>query len=63
MAGQASAPHPPPRLCQGRSGADPDTDVLQSIARIKVSPFLPHTGEVRGFVFDVGNGRLTEVVR
>jgi carbonic anhydrase len=42
---------------------DPDTDVLQSIARIKASPFIPHTDEVRGFVFDVGNGRLTEVVR
>jgi carbonic anhydrase len=42
---------------------DPDTDVLQSIARIKASPFIPHTDEVRGFVFDVANGRLTEVVR
>ena len=42
---------------------DLDTDVLQSIARIKNSPFVPHTDEVRGFVFDVGNGRLTEVVR
>ena len=42
---------------------DLDTDVLQSVARIKASPFIPHTGEVRGFVFDVGNGRLTEVVR
>ena len=42
---------------------DPDTDVLQSVARIKASPFIPHTDEVRGFVFDVGNGRLTEVVR
>ncbi|HEY3953098.1 MAG TPA: carbonic anhydrase [Streptosporangiaceae bacterium] len=42
---------------------DPDTDVLQSIARIKASPFIPHTDEVRGFVFDVATGRLTEVVR
>jgi carbonic anhydrase len=42
---------------------DPDTDVLQSIARLKASPFIPHTDEVRGFVFDVATGRLTEVVR
>jgi carbonic anhydrase len=42
---------------------DADTDVLQSIARIKASPFIPHTDEVRGFVFDVATGRLTEVVR
>ena len=42
---------------------DLDTDVLQSIARIKASPFIPNTDEVRGFVFDVANGRLTEVVK
>jgi carbonic anhydrase len=42
---------------------DLDTDVLQSIARIKASPFIPHTDEVRGFVFDVATGRLTEVKR
>jgi carbonic anhydrase len=42
---------------------DLDTDVLQSIARIKASPFIPHTDEVRGFVFDVATGRLTEVVK
>ena len=42
---------------------DLDTDVLQSIARIKASPFIPHTDEVRGFVFNVATGRLTEVVK
>jgi carbonic anhydrase len=42
---------------------DLDTDVLQSIARIKASPFIPHTDEVRGFVFDVATGRLREVKR
>jgi carbonic anhydrase len=42
---------------------DLDTDVLQSIARIKASPFIPHTDEVRGFVFDVATGKLTEVVK
>jgi carbonic anhydrase len=40
---------------------DVDRDVLQSIARIKTSPFIPHTEEVRGFVFDVATGRLREV--
>jgi carbonic anhydrase len=40
---------------------DLDEDVRQSIARIKVSPFIPHTDDVRGFVFDVATGRLNEV--
>jgi carbonic anhydrase len=40
---------------------DLDGDVLQSIRRIKSSPFIPHTEDVRGFVFDVATGRLTEV--
>ncbi len=40
---------------------DLDTDVRQSIARIKASPFVPHTDAVRGFVFDVQTGRLREV--
>ena len=40
---------------------DLDTDVRQSIARIKVSPFIPHTDDVRGFVFDIATGRLREV--
>jgi carbonic anhydrase len=40
---------------------DLDEDVRQSIARIKASPFIPHTDQVRGFVFDVATGRLNEV--
>jgi len=40
---------------------DLDTDVRQSIARIKASPFVPHRDAVRGFVFDVATGRLIEV--
>jgi carbonic anhydrase len=40
---------------------DLDEDVRQSIARIKASPFVPHTDAVRGFVFDVATGRLREV--
>jgi carbonic anhydrase len=41
--------------------ADLENDVRQSIARIKASPFLPHTDAVRGFVYEVENGRLREV--
>jgi carbonic anhydrase len=41
---------------------DLDDDVVQSIARIKASPFIPHTEAVRGFVFDVTTGALTEVL-
>ncbi len=36
-------------------------DVRQSIARIKASPFIPHTDQVRGFIFDVATGQLDEV--
>jgi carbonic anhydrase len=44
------------------SFADLDEDVRQSIARIKASPFIPRQESVRGFVYDVGTGRLREVV-
>jgi carbonic anhydrase len=40
---------------------DLDQDVRQSINRIKASPFIPHKGSVRGFVFDVATGKLSEV--
>jgi carbonic anhydrase len=40
---------------------DPDEDVRQSIARIKASPFIPRKDSVRGFVYDVTGGTLTEV--
>jgi carbonic anhydrase len=40
---------------------DIEEDVRQSIARIKASPFIPHTGAVRGFVYEVETGRLREV--
>lgn len=43
------------------SFTDLDEDVRQSIARIKASPFVPHTESVRGFVFDVATGLLREV--
>jgi carbonic anhydrase len=44
------------------SFTDLDTDVRQSVNRIKASPFIPHTDQVRGFVFDVATGKLNEVV-
>jgi carbonic anhydrase len=40
---------------------DLDADVRQSIARIKASPFIPHKESVRGFIYDVKSGSLTEV--
>jgi carbonic anhydrase len=40
---------------------DLDEDVRQSIGRIKASPFIPHTDNVRGFVYHVENGQLREV--
>jgi carbonic anhydrase len=43
------------------SFSDLDEDVRQSIRRIKASPFVPHTDDVRGFVFDVATGKLREV--
>ena len=41
--------------------SDLEVDVKQSIARIKQSPFIPHTDSVRGFIFDVATGLLNEV--
>ena len=40
---------------------DPAEDVVQSIRRIRNSPFVPHKDAVRGFVYDVKTGRLNEV--
>ncbi|MFS4097587.1 beta-class carbonic anhydrase [Streptomyces sp. AF1A] len=40
---------------------DVDQDVRQSMQRVRTSPFLLHTDNVRGFVFDVRTGRLREV--
>ncbi len=41
---------------------DLEEDVHRSIARIMGSPFIPNKGSVRGFVYDVHDGTLTEVV-
>jgi carbonic anhydrase len=41
--------------------SDPGTDVRSGIAKIRESPFIPHTDRVRGFVYDVHSGALDEV--
>lgn len=43
------------------SFGDLDTDIRQSVARIRSNPFLIHRDAVRGFVFDVHSGELREV--
>ena len=40
---------------------DVDQDVRQSMQRVRTSPFLMHTDDVRGFVFDVKTGLLREI--
>lgn len=40
---------------------DPYADVRQSIQRLLLTPFLPHKDHIRGFVYDVADGRLHEV--
>ena len=44
-------------------GTFPDTeqDVRDSLAAVRDCPFLVHTDGVRGFVYDVDTGSLTEV--
>jgi carbonic anhydrase len=40
---------------------DLDEDVRQSIRRIEASPFVTKHESLRGFIFDVANGKLNEV--
>ena len=40
---------------------DLEEDVRESVRRIRESPFLPSTENVRGFVYEVETGRLREV--
>jgi carbonic anhydrase len=40
---------------------DLEEDLRQSIQRIKTNPFIPHTDQIRGFIFDVATGKLHEV--
>jgi carbonic anhydrase len=41
---------------------DLEADVRDGIERIRRSPFIPKTNSVRGFVYDVHSGALTEVL-
>ena len=43
------------------SFADPHADVLQSIKRLQMTPFIPHEDHIRGFVYNVTSGLLEEV--
>ena len=43
------------------SFTDPYVDVSQSIQRLHLTPFLPFKDNIRGFVYDVTDGRLHEV--
>jgi len=45
------------------SFADEFEDVLQSLRRVTSSPFIPLRDSVRGFVFDVATGELSEVTQ
>jgi carbonic anhydrase len=51
------------RRPEWHSGAfqDLETSVRDSITQVVESPFIPHTGSVRGFVYEVETGRLREV--
>jgi carbonic anhydrase len=40
---------------------DPYDDVRQSINRLQLSPFVAHKDHIRGFVYDVTDGKLNEV--
>ncbi|HYC82551.1 MAG TPA: carbonic anhydrase [Solirubrobacterales bacterium] len=44
------------------SFSDVDADLRQSVLRVRRSPFLLHRDGVRGFVYDVDDGRLRELV-
>ena len=44
------------------SSADPHADVLQSIKRLQIAPFIPHKDHIRGFVYNVTSGLLEEVI-
>ena len=43
------------------SFADPHADVLRSIKRLQMTPFIPHKDHIRRFVYNVTSGLLEEV--
>lgn len=43
------------------SFSDPHADVLQSMRRLRATPFITHKDHIRGFVYNVATGLLEEV--
>ena len=41
--------------------ADTEEDLRMSMRRVRTSPFIPFTDQVRGFIYDVTTGRLAEM--
>ena len=41
--------------------ADTEEDLRMSMRRVRTSPFIPYTDQVRGFIYDVTTGKLGEV--
>ncbi len=41
--------------------SDLEQDVRDGIARIKASPFIPHTDAIRGFIYEIETGNLREI--
>ena len=46
-----------------RAFTDLEEDVRESIRRLRESPFIPRKHSIRGFVYDVTTGRLSEVTQ
>ena len=44
-----------------KSFRDPAADVKQSLARIAANPLIPHKDSVRGYVYSMTEGTLTEI--
>ena len=45
------------------AGGSPGIALRDAIARIRESPFIPHSDKVRGFVYEVETGVLREVAQ
>lgn len=60
IAGLTEAAGEPPTWPVG-AFEDLEADVRASVATLQASPYLPNTGQISGFVFEVATGRLREV--
>ena len=57
---QADSGMSPPWAFEGFP--DLEHALLEGVAKLRASPFLPEKARIRGFVYDVETGRLREVV-